>query len=268
MILECAYQCKGKDELSHTQHSHENCFELLQTMSNGGNFLVGDILYPISYGTIFLINAVNVHCSCPEHTDSYVRSKLNFNSTEFMALAEIMHCREQAEQLFRSRTAKCIQPSESVLRRADQLFAEIYNLYSEGDAAQYYTMYSKIFELIQLCLDNAEQRIPKISSAVSDALQFISQNITSELTLDDISSHLYLNKSYLCRQFKAYTGLTIMEYVKLQRISLAKEKLQNTHLSVSDIAAESGFSSLAYFSNIFKKTEQLTPSEFRKQQEK
>ena len=92
------------------------------------------------------------------------------------------------------------------------------------------------------------------NSNISRALDYIKNNLQT-VNLDELSKYLHLNKNYLCRQFKLETGLTVMEHVKLQRITLAKEKLIQTDMSIADIVDSIGFSNISYFCNLFKKHE-------------
>ena len=62
VILECFYHVKGSDKLTNQKHCHENCYELIQTISNQGNFVIKNAIYPITYGAVFLINAIDIHC--------------------------------------------------------------------------------------------------------------------------------------------------------------------------------------------------------------
>ena len=89
------------------------------------------------------------------------------------------------------------------------------------------------------------------NSNISRALDYIKNNLQT-VNLDELSKYLHLNKNYLCRQFKLETGLTVMEHVKLQRITLAKEKLIQTDMSIADIVDSIWFSNISYFCNLFK----------------
>jgi len=63
--------------------------------------------------------------------------------------------------------------------------------------------------------------------------------------------------------FSTVEGITLEHYVILRRIEKAKDLLVNTKLSLMDIAFQLGYSSVAHFSNQFKKTTGLTPAYFR-----
>ena len=94
-------------------------------------------------------------------------------------------------------------------------------------------------------------------------MQYINDNIASDISLTQISEVLFVTKNHLCKQFKKATDMTINEYIKGRRISMAKKKLQFSDMSVSDIAQSCGFSNFSYFSKLFKNYEGLTPTQYR-----
>lgn len=101
-------------------------------------------------------------------------------------------------------------------------------------------------------------------SVVERAKDFIRENLGSHgLTRDDVANHVYFNPDYLNRVFKTETGRTLTEYIIESRLERAKELLLETDLTVSEIALQCGYSNFSYFSTLFKKSTNLSPTEFR-----
>lgn len=98
---------------------------------------------------------------------------------------------------------------------------------------------------------------------IQSALNYIHENLDKKLSLDDISGHIYMDKCRFCSQFKQVTGYLFSEYINLVRIERAKILLSHTEKDISEIASSLGFGSQGYFSTIFKKNTNLTPSKFR-----
>lgn len=71
-------------------------------------------------------------------------------------------------------------------------------------------------------------------------------------------------KSYICRIFKEVTGYTISEYTNIHRIRKAKRYLEETDMSISQIANALGYESLTYFERTFKTYMTLSPLKYRK----
>jgi|GEM_PF-5730326 len=85
----------------------------------------------------------------------------------------------------------------------------------------------------------------------------------SKLTVSWIRQQCHINSKMFSARFKRCTGYYPSEYVTHHRLEVAKRILKQTEATVTDIALESGFSSLSSFANTFKNHEGLSPSEWR-----
>jgi two-component system response regulator YesN len=101
------------------------------------------------------------------------------------------------------------------------------------------------------------------NAKVISAINFILREYSSDLTVARTASHVGLNPIYFQKQFKLNTGKTVLEYITNLRIERAKNLLENTNLSVIDIAAESGFNSRQSLYQNFKKLYSVSPDEYR-----
>ena len=70
--------------------------------------------------------------------------------------------------------------------------------------------------------------------------------------------------AYLCREFKDYTGKTVVAYLVERRIQAAIWKLREDNEKILSIALGCGFNDLAYFNRVFKKITAMTPSQYRR----
>ena len=83
------------------------------------------------------------------------------------------------------------------------------------------------------------------------------------MTLSSICFYLCMSKSRFSPLFKKYTEMTFIEYLTRIRIEKSMELLKTTSLMTYEIAGKVGFSDPHYFSLIFKKINNISPSEFR-----
>ena len=81
--------------------------------------------------------------------------------------------------------------------------------------------------------------------------------------LEQLSEEAHINKYYLSHAFKREYGISPINYLISRRINESKYLLTETDLSMSQIAQLLGFSSLSYFSQSFRKTQGVSPMEFR-----
>ena len=93
---------------------------------------------------------------------------------------------------------------------------------------------------------------------------FIAQHYAEDsLSISDISVFLHMSPSHVCTMFKKETGDTINNYLTEYRLNKAKQHLDGTLLSVSDISAKVGYKDNSYFGRIFRKRFGMTPNEYR-----
>lgn len=97
----------------------------------------------------------------------------------------------------------------------------------------------------------------------NEVLDYIDSHYTEELTLDNIADFSGFSKYHFTRLFKQYTDSTFYDYLIYRRIKAAEELLANPELSITEIALQSGFSSISTFNRIFKQKKGCTPSEYR-----
>lgn len=103
----------------------------------------------------------------------------------------------------------------------------------------------------------------RFSIHVKKAIQYIHENYTHYINLDNLCNELSINKSYFCKIFKKETGFTFSNFLNNYRVEKSKYLLENTNLSLLDIAVSVGFNTQNYYSIVFKKFIKKTPLEYR-----
>jgi len=115
------------------------------------------------------------------------------------------------------------------------------------------------FELID---DKKSQTIEKIKNSIVTLVHHTDHEIKTNLSAF-ITSQIHQDYNYLSNLFSAIEGTTIEKYFITQRIERVKELIVYDELSLSEIADQLGYSSVAYLSNQFKKVTGFTPSYFK-----
>lgn len=113
-------------------------------------------------------------------------------------------------------------------------------------------------------LQTAKSRIIAQNSITELVIDYMKDNIYTNLSLDDICRHFMIGKSKLCDIFKLTMGTSIMEYYKSIKITEAKKLLRNEQYSVSQIADMLGYSCIHSFSRAFKNIVGHCPNEYKK----
>ncbi len=93
---------------------------------------------------------------------------------------------------------------------------------------------------------------------------YIGTHLDSQLTLTEIAAHVHMNPSYLSRYYKKQCGENLFDYIMKMRLHRARQLLLEQTMKVSDVALLVGFSSLGYFSAVFKKAVGVSPQDYRR----
>ncbi len=107
------------------------------------------------------------------------------------------------------------------------------------------------------------EQMPAPVSSIEKAKTFISENLSNPISVKDVADHVYMSPEYFTKLFKRETGQNIKEYITLSKIEAAKDMLEHTAISIGMVALELGYSSFSHFSQVFRKYENLSPSEYR-----
>ncbi|MBC7327333.1 PocR ligand-binding domain-containing protein [bacterium] len=106
---------------------------------------------------------------------------------------------------------------------------------------------------------------PRLSqSVVERAKRFIMEHYQDELRLETVAKAVHLSPSYFSAIFKQTTGCSFAKYLTKIRIAKAKELLENSDKSITDIALEVGFNDPAYFAAVFRRDVGVSPLVYRK----
>jgi len=95
-------------------------------------------------------------------------------------------------------------------------------------------------------------------------IKTLTEKIYSNTTLDEVCAGVLFSKSHLKSLFKKNTGFSIMDYYTHLKLERAKILIDEGNMSISDIADMLGYSSIHYFSRVFKTKTGMTPTEYKK----
>jgi AraC-like DNA-binding protein len=156
----------------------------------------------------------------------------------------------------------------SDLNKLDTIFRRIFrvldedriygNYYAAGYLydffLEYYRQISSKFTLTQ------EDHNPVILKLI----HYIDNNYKSNITMEQLCKIANVTPQHLCRLFKKHLKARPMEYIAKRRLHEAKGLLRATSKTMREIAEETGFHKSDYFTTLFKRYENMLPSEYRK----
>lgn len=100
---------------------------------------------------------------------------------------------------------------------------------------------------------------------LKSVFSYIDAHIQEEIGLTQIIENCAVSQGYLSRIFKNSINVSVMEYLHLRKLMLAKEYFLNTDLSIAEVAFRLGYNESGYFSKVFKKYENMTVYQYKKQ---
>lgn len=105
---------------------------------------------------------------------------------------------------------------------------------------------------------------PKTPEIIQQVKAYINENLDREISRAELAEAVHLHPDYLSHFFKSKTDMSISDYISSVRLDHAMTLLLTSEKPVSEIAFESGYANMAYFSKIFKRATGMTPTEYRK----
>ena len=118
---------------------------------------------------------------------------------------------------------------------------------------------TKQYQLVTIIRTQTKQNI----SAVQVVIEYIQKNYMENLSFDELLQLTNYSKSHFCKIFKDTTGMNLTEYINKYRVERACLELQFTKKNITEIAMQTGFNNIQYFSRIFKEYMDCSPKQYQ-----
>lgn len=145
-------------------------------------------------------------------------------------------------------------------------FKRLSNVWNTKPKA-YYTLCRTIIQdmLCQLIqINDVIVHNPAHYSKIETVKQYINNNYTKPITVEELSKMVGLSPSHFRKIFREIVGMSATQYAIYMRINKAKDLLMSGEANVSEAAFQSGFKDVFYFSTLFKKVTGDNPSKYIK----
>lgn len=249
-------------------------WELIYMTKGYAYLLIEDKGYKISEGELFFFNKNQNHILWSDDTVSPCFLTISFDMTfHDCSFYEFKRFRvdERAAKLFK------ILLDERIKAYEGDIYNNIGPLIEKTGNISAQLMKLHLTELIlNLYLKNKSQNKKNLSSfsktatvksenmIISKCKKYIEKNLEEKLYLENISGNIPVSPSYLNRLFRKHENLSVIEYSNLMKMNKAKDLIKGSMMTITLISEKLGFSSLHYFSRLFKKTFGISPREYLK----
>ena len=118
---------------------------------------------------------------------------------------------------------------------------------------------------ISMYMENVSQEPEEQEERIINSItRFIQEHLAEEMSLSVLSEEFHMNPQYISQLFKNEIGVGFLAYLTSIRMEKAKKLLLSTSLSIGEIAEQSGYGDYRVFTKVFKKSEGITPSQYRR----
>ena len=247
-------------------HFHED-IEMVTVKTGKMAYSVNGTLIPLYEGDTIFVNSNQIHysLSLDNETATYVIFIANPNiltssvAVEMQALQPILNNPKLSYLRFRNINENTVDIHNIMLSLPD----------IRRDPFQ---VTKKFFDIWEIILNQSktygmldeDAQLDIHTRSFKAMMYYIQQNYKESITLDDIAMSGNISKSLCNKVFHKYVGDSPVNYLLNYRVRKVAELLRTTSLSLSEIAALTGFNGTSYMSEMFKKSFKSSPRDFRK----
>ncbi len=244
-------------------HDH-SAVEILLTLEGSVTYKVDDIVYQVRKGEVLIIPPDMQHSlSMGEESSRYL---FLFEPEGILSMRDVKTLTPYFHRPFHLRDG-----SEAHVR-IRELLLKLKDVYEKRELMWNTVCYSyllRVYAILgQRYLNGVRNRIPDggrivESEVITASMTYINNHYKQDLSLEDVAAFAGFSRYYFSRSFKKQTGYSFKDYLCEKRLQVAADLLIRTDKSMKDVAAESGFGSVATFNRVFREKKGCTPTQFR-----
>lgn len=217
-------------------HNHENVCEILFFIKGDSSFVVEGSTYPLSNESFIIARHDEMH-RVVHHSDcDYERMVINFSIDFF----ENNGCGEYQMAFFNrpagSGNLFTLENSRDAVEALRRLMVYV------AENAPASIVRGVLCEVLRFIAKRGEGGEGNVTSPrLREIILYINENLTQNITLEDLSKRFFISKYHLCRLFKNQTGMTVGQYITKKRLMRVAE-LNSGGMSLTEASLASGFS--------------------------
>jgi len=247
-------------------HIHE-MVEVVYMMAGEMEFIVEETKILVKTGDIIIINSLCVHWSNAigrQYTQMCLL-QFNYNLLFGLGVNADMHLGSFIHGSSFKYILYSINKKEIYADFARQML-DIADEFKNKRVVYNIAITSGIYRLLVIIFREGFLSMPENSDflkVVSEALKHVKMHFNDNVTLQDIAKKINISIHHFCRLFKKATGHTFIDYLNYYRVSIAKTKLLQADIIISEVFADVGFNNHSYFNRVFKKYTGFSPTKYR-----
>lgn len=152
----------------------------------------------------------------------------------------------------------------------EKMKSDLYEMYecSRSNEALGYDVTGRFLVVMSRLIKKATQSSRSNDTAkehLSRAVAYIEDHYPYSISVNDIATAVSIDRTYLYKLFKSHFGISPIKALNERRLTRAKELLDTSDITVSEIALSTGFYDLSHFNRVFSSKFGMTPGQYRKE---
>lgn len=255
----CSQYIHSPQDVHVDPHIHKE-MELLYQAEGRKTVFVNQTRYELTAGDIILFNGNTPHAviAYRDTMDFFIQFKLDAETEAQSSFQSFLIFCSGNVFIFRSGT-ESNEAIKSCIRdviEENQKQRPYYQTIIKSDVAKIIALLRR-YDILKNVKTNS-------TPWFSTILDYIDSHYKDEISLSEISAAANVTPAHFCRTFRQITKTTFVNYLNFVRVGKAETLLKESNASITEIASQTGFSSTAYFSKIFRQYKFCTPGEYRK----
>ena len=246
-------------------HFHE--FDKVVVLLSGHvDYTVEDITYALKPWDVLLVKHHTIHKAVIDQSVPYERIIIYLDGKYFGRSMPEAHLMDSFDQADRS-GQHLLTPSVSQRQEIQRVLSAYED--SAGDegvgapALRETFIIQLLIHISRMTASSTQPRESQYDPKIQQVLSYINENLTEELSVEQLAEQAYLSKYHFMRLFKAQTGSTVHAYVRQKRL-LHAARLIREGTSVGKAAADSGFGDYSAFHRAFRESFGISPGSLKK----
>lgn len=255
------------EKASNNEFHLHNSYEIYLFLQGNVNYFIEQSCYKLQKGNLLIFNSQEIHKAVILTDSLYERITIHFKPQMIQNLCtaktDLLSCFQNRETGFNNIALLDANELNYFMSTATQLIDKLErdeygcDVLPVAYLIQLLVMINNIYSNKKLAMTSI------ITPKIQTTLQYIDLHLIDDLSLDNLSKALSIDKYYLSHIFKQDTGSTLYQYILMKRIALAKQLLRNGS-SVTEACQQAGFNDYSNFIRTFKKITGISPSIFGK----
>lgn len=243
-------------------HAHP-FHELYFLISGRRRYFVSHTIYDVAPGNLVFIPKEQLHRTLSFGNKGYERYVVYFSEDDHAAFIDAVG-QDAFDRLMQS---GCVHLPSGIVRQVQQTLKQIdQELASPGTYTKAVASHL-LQDVLLTALRHGTKTEPfhgESADKIQQVARYINEHYAEPLSLADAARLAHMEHTYFSKRFRALTGFGFHEYLTQTRLRQAECLLQESRLTLGEIAECCGFSNSNYFGDVFRRWKGVSPSQYRR----